>query len=65
MPHQPCLKNIDLFCRDVLPHAEVGEIPQWGLNHPSDADALPYDLPTLRLIYRLWCSYCRKANARQ
>ena len=22
MPHQLCLKNIDLFCRDVLPHLE-------------------------------------------
>ena len=22
MPHQLCLKNIDLFCRDVLPHIE-------------------------------------------
>jgi hypothetical protein len=30
MPHQPCLKNIDLFCRDVLPHLEAGEIPEWG-----------------------------------
>jgi len=31
MPHQPCpKKNIDLFCRDVLPHLEVGEFPERG-----------------------------------
>jgi cytosine deaminase len=39
--HQPCLKNIDLFCRDVLPHLEVGEIPEWGRNHPADASGIP------------------------
>jgi hypothetical protein len=44
MPHQPCLKNIDLFCPDVLPHREAGEIILE--NHPADADALRYDLPS-------------------
>jgi hypothetical protein len=41
MPDQPCLKNIDLFCRGVRPHPKVGKIPEWGRNHPADADALP------------------------
>jgi hypothetical protein len=27
MPHQLCLKNIDLFCRDVLPDLEVEDHP--------------------------------------
>jgi hypothetical protein len=27
MPHQLSLKNIDLFCRDVLPHLEVEDHP--------------------------------------
>jgi alkanesulfonate monooxygenase SsuD/methylene tetrahydromethanopterin reductase-like flavin-dependent oxidoreductase (luciferase family) len=29
MPHELCLKNIDLFCRDVLPHLEDIWDDQW------------------------------------
>jgi alkanesulfonate monooxygenase SsuD/methylene tetrahydromethanopterin reductase-like flavin-dependent oxidoreductase (luciferase family) len=29
MPHELCLKNIDLFCRDVLPHLEDLWNDQW------------------------------------
>lgn len=29
MPHELCLKNIDLFCHDVLPHLEDFWDDQW------------------------------------
>jgi len=35
MPHQLCLKNIDLFCRDVLPHLEVEDHPAGGFRQAA------------------------------
>ena len=29
MPHELCLKNIDLFCREVLPHLQDLWDDQW------------------------------------